>query len=268
MSTTNPFKILLVGDSPIENIGLKNALNVGGWKTTSTINLHEAKQIIAKNWPDAVIFSFYELTTAEAWYSDLLFVSAESTCELNNAILLCRLVHEAQAYDQCLNGFFFMYLVERPLTSEFSLRQAVHLLQEKMAARQGVQKAAVDGGRSVKIMVVEDEDMQRKLIEKMLKTLGHAVSTAADGQHALDMLENETVPNLVLMDIRMPRMDGFETITRIKQHPEWQKIPIIILSSNRDIESVTTGIKKGAVDFIVKPVSKLILKKKLDSHLS
>ena len=269
MSTHAQTRVLVIGDNPLENTNLKNALNAAGYKVSSTIDVNEAKELIAKNWPDLLIFSFYEVGQAEAAYRELIFVSAESTCELGESLLLCRANHEAKAFDLCMNGFFYLYLVERPLNSEYAVRMALHLLEQKLSSRSLVEKHAAEGRHTYKVMVVEDEDLQRKVIEKMLKTLGHAVSLATDGQQALDLLaQDPPLPHLILMDIRMPGMDGFEAITRIKQHETWQKVPIIILSSNRDIESVTTGIKKGAVDFIVKPVSQLILKKKLDSHLS
>ncbi len=260
-------KVLIAGDDQAENTSLAHALDHGGYKLVGTTDINEAKQMIVKNWPDLLIFSFHEIAQAEAVHQDLTFVSSESNVDLHESLLLCRTPQEPRAFDLCMDGLFYLYLVERPLNSSYALRMAVRLLEQKLAGHRD-HPPANDGWHTLRVMVVEDEELQRKVIEKMLKTLGHTVISAADGLEALEKLAHETLPHLILMDIRMPGMDGFEAITRIKQQPAWQKIPIIILSSNRDIESVTTGIKKGAIDFIVKPVSQLILKKKLASHLS
>jgi CheY-like chemotaxis protein len=260
-------KVLIAGDDQAENTGVAHVLSQGGYKLATTTDINEARQMIVKNWPDILIFSFHDIAQAEAVYQALTFASAESTLDLHESILLCRSPHEPRAFDLCMDGLFFLYLVGRPLDSGYALRLAVRLLEQKLAGNRD-HLPANEGWHTLRVMVVEDEELQRKIMEKMLKTLGHTVISAADGREALEKLAHEALPHLILMDIRMPGMDGFETITRIKDQVAWQKIPIIILSSSRDIESVTTGIKKGAVDFIVKPVSQLILKKKLASHLA
>lgn len=267
MSSRTMSKILIVGDSQIENTNIKNALVLGGSKAVSTTDANEAKQVIIKNWPDLLVFSFYEISQAESFYRDLIFSSSESTCEINESILLCRSIHEVKAFDLCMNDFFYSYLLERPFGSEYKLRLCVHQLQEKIASKHTLQNHAAESRHTFRVMVVEDEQIQQTVMQKMLTSLGYGVLAAKDGQEALDLLAREALPQVILMDIRMPRMDGFEAIDHIKENSAWQKIPIIILSSHRDIESVTTGIRKGAVDFIVKPVGKLILKKKLDSYI-
>lgn len=80
------------------------------------------------------------------------------------------------------------------------------------------------------ILVVEDEADIREMVSRMLKREGWKTSTAANGKEALDYMEQET-PGLILLDLMMPEMDGFEFITNIKVHPVWREIPIIVLTA-------------------------------------
>ena len=87
-----------------------------------------------------------------------------------------------------------------------------------------------------RILVVDDSRMNCVVVKQALTTL-YDVSIVNSGQAALDFLQNEKV-DLILMDIEMPQMDGRETVKRIKENPEWAKIPVIFLTGKNDRESV------------------------------
>jgi class 3 adenylate cyclase len=103
-----------------------------------------------------------------------------------------------------------------------------------------------------RILVVDDIPQNRRLLEALLTPLGHIVSGAASGQESLDMIAAEP-PDLVLTDINMPGMDGFEVCRRLRADPTTEMLPIIVLTSSGDEDKVR-AIEAGADDFIARPL--------------
>ncbi len=102
-----------------------------------------------------------------------------------------------------------------------------------------------------KILVVEDDRFLRELITQKLAREGYDVSEAVDGEDGVKKAE-EKKPDVILMDLILPGIDGFEAITKIKEKPNFEKTPIIILSNLGQRDDIERGLKLGAVDFLVK----------------
>jgi DNA-binding response OmpR family regulator len=102
------------------------------------------------------------------------------------------------------------------------------------------------------ILVAEDERDIRELINFTLVYAGHQVTQAANGVEALD-LASKVKPDLIMMDVRMPKMTGYEACRQIKQIEELKNVPVIFLSAKGQDEEVQTGLDAGAVDYILKP---------------
>jgi len=121
-----------------------------------------------------------------------------------------------------------------------------------------------DHGR---ILVVDDERLNRMILRRALEAEGHEVREAADGRAALDRLAEAPV-DVVLLDIVMPVLDGYETLRAIKADPALGYIPVIIISSVDELSSVVRCIEMGATDYLPKPFEPAILRARLDSSLS
>jgi len=104
----------------------------------------------------------------------------------------------------------------------------------------------------VKVLVAEDNPDSRELVHDILVSLGHAPILAENGLIALQKVQHE-LPDLVLLDINMPEMDGFEVCAAIKGNPVTSKIPVIILTAQSDVDSRVTGLGLGADDYLPKP---------------
>lgn len=117
-----------------------------------------------------------------------------------------------------------------------------------------------------KILVVDDTPANLEVITKTLASAGYAVATAISGERALKRLQI-FVPDLILLDIQMPGIDGFQTCQLIKENPELATIPIIFITALSDIESVTKGFALGAVDYINKPFQEAELLSRIKTHL-
>ena len=117
------------------------------------------------------------------------------------------------------------------------------------------------------ILIVDDNSNNLKVLAGVLKIAGYDFRMAKSGQQALNILE-KTSPDLILLDIQMPEMDGFETCLKIKENGNMAKIPIIFLTANTDAESVNRAFKSGGVDFVTKPFNTDELLARIKTHIT
>jgi len=116
------------------------------------------------------------------------------------------------------------------------------------------------------ILVVDDNVVSLKQVRSLLGS-EYDVSLAKSGAMALSMCAQER-PDLILLDINMPEMDGFETLARLKSNPYMANIPVIFLTGNDAVEVEIRGLEAGARDFLTKPVEQRLLKHRINLHLS
>ncbi|BFT95059.1 MAG: hypothetical protein MNSN_02590 [Minisyncoccus archaeiphilus] len=102
-----------------------------------------------------------------------------------------------------------------------------------------------------KILLIEDDKFLRELMSRKLLALGYDVVVGMDGEEGLQKIKDEK-PDLVLLDLILPQMNGFEVLERAKNDPETVTIPVIILSNLGQGEDIERGLKLGAKDFLVK----------------
>lgn len=121
-----------------------------------------------------------------------------------------------------------------------------------------------DAGR---VLVADDERMNRLLLRRALEAEGRQVSEAADGAAALEVLRSESI-DVVLLDIVMPVMDGYEALALIKADPALAHVPVIIISGVDEIESIVRCIEMGAADYLPKPFRAPILRARLEASLA
>jgi CheY-like chemotaxis protein len=117
-----------------------------------------------------------------------------------------------------------------------------------------------------RILVVDDDLAVRELIELTLHQAGYTVLSAADGKTAVEMARKER-PDLVLLDVRLPVMDGYEACRQITSDPQTKYIPVVFVSARGQIEEIRLGLSAGAVDYFVKPFLPDSLKKRIQELL-
>jgi len=104
---------------------------------------------------------------------------------------------------------------------------------------------------SMTVLVVEDTDLLRRMYSDRLETDGYRVLGAADGLEALSLLRTDT-PDLILLDLIMPKMSGLEVLSLVKKDPRLKAVPVLILSNLGEDEDIRRGIELGAVDYMIK----------------
>lgn len=114
----------------------------------------------------------------------------------------------------------------------------------------------------MKILCVDDSETNLILLSAALKKLGHTSVTALNGHDAIEQYQKEN-PDLIILDVVMEDMDGYEVAKKIRSFPQKEWVPIIFLSLNMDDESVAKGIEAGGDDYLTKPISEIKLAAKI-----
>jgi DNA-binding response OmpR family regulator len=122
-------------------------------------------------------------------------------------------------------------------------------------------QGAEDGGAffyvlqdALRILYVDDDPILREFAQVHLTTETASVTVAADGVEALERLDAER-PDMLLLDLEMPRMDGFEVLGRMRASPEHARVPVIVATGREDVEAIDRAFQAGATSFVVKPLN-------------
>jgi DNA-binding response OmpR family regulator len=118
-----------------------------------------------------------------------------------------------------------------------------------------------------RILIADDESDIRELIAFTLRFAGHEVTIATNGEDAVE-LALQNLPDLILLDVRMPRMTGYEACEKIKADAHTQHIPVVFLSAKGQESEVQTGLDVGAAEYIVKPFGPAQLAERVKSILA
>ena len=116
------------------------------------------------------------------------------------------------------------------------------------------------------ILIVDDEPFNVDYLEQELEESDYTIVTASNGREALDRVKGEK-PDLILLDIMMPVMDGFAVLSELKANPLLRNIPVIVISAMNDLESVVKGIQLGAEDYLPKPFEPTLLHARISASL-
>lgn len=118
-----------------------------------------------------------------------------------------------------------------------------------------------------RILIVDDERFNIKTLTELLRE-DYKIMAAKTGEQALKAVQGEILPNLILLDIMMPGMDGYEVCERFKANERTKNIPVIFVTAVTEIEDAARGFHSGAVDFIQKPLNPVMAKARVDLHIN
>ncbi len=115
----------------------------------------------------------------------------------------------------------------------------------------------------MKALVVDDSKAMRMIIGRTLQELQFEVVEAVDGVKALELLEKEGGPDLILVDWNMPEMDGLEFVRALRGNPKWSSVPVVMVTSETELERVSKALEAGADEYVMKPFTREVLQEKL-----
>src|SRR5262245_37852960 len=117
-----------------------------------------------------------------------------------------------------------------------------------------------------RLLIADDNKVNRLLLGRNLELMGHSVATAENGRIALELLRRERF-DLVVLDMEMPEVDGFEVLAQMKQDLVLRDVPVIVASSLESVDHVARCIELGAEDYLHKPVNPVLLKARIGASL-
>ena len=122
---------------------------------------------------------------------------------------------------------------------------------------------ALDAGRGARVLIIEDDPSSVRLLQTYLADSGYRVSVASDGERGLQMAMADP-PAAILLDVLLPRIDGWEVLRRLKSEPSIRDVPVVIVTV---VDERNVGLALGAVDYFVKPIEREALLARLDRHM-
>ena len=126
--------------------------------------------------------------------------------------------------------------------------------------------APAETATGAKVLVADDDAALTSTLTWILREHGYQVSAVSDGEHLLERLRLER-PDLVLLDVMMPKVDGLQLLRRIRAEPGWQDLPVLMVSSMPPEDGTVKSLEIGANDFIPKPFRMKELLARVDAHL-
>ena len=154
------------------------------------------------------------------------------------------------------DNFHSVRAPERPAAAEIADKAAGEIHPAELAS----------GAKQGSLLVVDDIEANRDVLSRRLERQGYAVATAENGRQALEMLRTDTF-DLVLLDIMMPEMDGYEVLRRLKADETLRHLPVIMISALSEFDSVVRCIEMGAEDYLPKPFNPTLLKARIGACL-
>jgi len=175
-------------------------------------------------------------------------------------VIMLTAVHEMDSVVRCFELGADDYLT-KPYNIPFVRSRIASCLRGKANI------GSSDESTSSRILVVDDNNVNRDILQRRLEREGYIVDTAENGRQALEEVENQKY-DLILLDILMPEMDGYDVLRSLKSSPKHKDIPVIMLTAVHESDSVRSCIDMGAADYLLKPYNTMLLKARIASVLN
>jgi diguanylate cyclase (GGDEF)-like protein len=259
--TATKNKVLVVEDNEINYKYLNNVLQRNGVASDWAANGLEALQLVSQN-DYSLIWMDCQMPVMDGYEATRKIRQFEAAIERHVPIIALTAYSLSGDEEKCLMAGMDGY-IRKP----FEVNQVQEVLRKFGLIGAAEDKPTTRKKESQrKILVVDDAMMNTLLLSKALES-EYLVRIAHSGREALELLQTESLPDLIILDIMMPEMNGYEVCTTLKSNPETRAIPIIFLSAMESEQEKAYGLQLGAVDYIAKPFSLPGIKATIKHHL-
>jgi len=175
-------------------------------------------------------------------------------------VIMLTAVHEMDSVVRC-----FELGADDYLTKPYNIPFVRSRIASCLRGKENIDNNEVSA--SARILVVDDNNVNRDILQRRLEREGYIVDTAENGRQALDEIDHQNY-DLILLDILMPEMDGYDVLRALKASGKHKHIPVIMLTAVHESDSVRSCIEMGAADYLLKPYNTMLLKARITSVLN
>jgi CheY-like chemotaxis protein len=242
------YSLLLVDDEEANRLLLARRLEQDGYHVTQAENGTHALKLLG--------MERFDLVLLDMFMPEMDGLATLDAIKSNDALMKVPVVMITAANDResivhCLSLGAVDYLIKpvNPVELKQRLRKCLESRAERVEPTLRLQSGKTAGAH---ILIVDDEPLNLRLLERRLGQVGFKVMSAEGGQQALELLNRETF-DAVLLDVQMPEMDGFEVLRTIRANAQWPALPVLMLSADGTQDTVAQCFQHGADDYLVKP---------------
>lgn len=253
---TNKSNILIVDDVPANIHALMSILK-GSYTITAATSGEKALQLIQTAIPDLILLDI--MMPSMNGY-EVCKRLKENEITSNIPVIFVTSIDSKEGQEEGIKAGGIDF-ISKPFSKELVLDKVCTHLQLNT-----LKKEVIMNKQKQSILIVDDSPENIHVIIEVLKE-DYTVCVATSGHKALDMLDDGLLPDLILLDVIMPEMDGYTLCERIKANKDLTHIPIIFVTVLEKEKDIVKGLELGAVDYVVKPIESVVLKARVQTHL-
>lgn len=258
-ASAKKFSLLVVDDNEMNRDLLQRRLEAFGHLVSVAEDGRRALEMLTVEQYDLVLL---DIMMPDVDGYEVLKCMRADPKHKSTPVMMVTAVNDMENVVRCINMGANDY-VAKPFDPNL-LKLRVNKLLDKRARAIAEGREPVGAAGPSSVLVVDDSEMNRDIICTQLTRLGYQVSQAEDGESGLSMAKSAQ-PDVILLDVMMPGIDGVEVLQRLKADDATRDIPVIMLSANDDPQMIAACTSAGAVDYIVKPFNSMILRTRLAS---
>ena len=251
--------VIIVDDNPVNLDVLKRNLETLNCLVATANDGEQAMHLLEVESFDLMLL---DIMMPEVDGYEVLRRVKESSALASMPVMMVSAVDDMDSIVQCIGMGAVDYIV-KPFESRLLRNRVLRVIERNMQAK-GSNIVPVLTSTITKILIVDDSEINRDILQQRLTNYGYQVDMAVDGLEALEKLQQEPF-DLILLDIMMPGLDGYETLERVKSDAHLKDIPVVMISALDDREVSKRCIKLGASDYITKPFNSVLLKSRIQS---
>ena len=232
-------KILVADDEPMIREALKTILETEGYDVCEAVNGIDACEAVSRNLPDLVLLDVM-MPVMDGF--EVLKVLRNNPDTSNLPVVMLTST-PADVGEQTALDLGVAHYISKPWRADM-VQAAVRMALRTVGNQRGTE--------STNILIVDDEPMIRESLKKILEIEGYDVFEAANGRAACEIV-SKILPDLILLDVNMPEMDGFEVMKVLRNNPDTSNLPVVILTSTPAVVGELTALDLGVAHYISKP---------------
>lgn len=255
--------LLIVDDNAINRDMLARQLEGEGYSITTASDGEKALEWVRKKSFDLVLLDI--LMPGIDGYDVLQQLKSDEAMR-NIPVVMLTAVHEMDSVIRCFEMGAEDYLT-KPFNIPFVKSRIASCLRGHSIHGDNRIDVLQAGDTQKRILVVDDNAMNRDILARRLERESYHITTAAGGNQALELINKEAF-DLILLDILMPDVDGYTVLKQLKDNDKTSSIPVIMLTAVNEVESVKQCIDLGAEDYLIKPFNAVLLKSRIAATLA